>query len=584
MRPGSEQQDPSGALERNDPEGVKNKQNQSQKKTGRLDSSTKGANDPDNAPDDPRQIGKPSQTKPSTNSPMRPAADPESGSPTQAQNDRTQTDAQKPEMAGQKSKPEQENQRPGVKPKEVSGNDQKVVTSEDPAHSNADRQKPSDKPKKTPSSGQTDSGKKGDDPSTTKKVASKDEKTEKEKTDPKPSKYESPTEPKPQPKMVQTKEQEPRVPPQEEMPPRQEKPPSSSQSNQSQDQTSTSGERPNQTGTPSQPGTPGEVGNPSQNPGQTGNPSQNPGQTGNPSQNPGQTGNPSQNSGQTGNPSQNPGQTGNPSQNPGQTGNPSQNPGQTGMPGQQSQGGQQGSSGQKQGQQGQVGQGESGQSQASKGQGESGQGSPGGQSNNPSGSQGNGTQQGGGRSTTGGGGNSKGPGVSGVGENKDDTKPSPPADQSPDAGGDDVAPKNQPQTELTLRKLHDALQDDQATKRLEERTGMTREQLEQFAKAYEKPKSGTVAPGRELEVKTGDPAPVKPSSNNPGFGTQRIGTKNRTNSDAMPQDSIREMNEGIRSEPPPEWRGKWEGYKSRIARSQVGAKPKTALPKSSGGK
>jgi hypothetical protein len=167
---------------------------------------------------------------------------------------------------------------------------------------------------------------------------------------------------------------------------------------------------------------------------------------------------------------------------------------------------------------------------------------------------------------------------------KDDTKPTPPADQSPDAFGDTVAPNNQPQTELTLRKLHEALQDDKSAKLLEERMGMTREQLDQFSRAYEKPKSGPAVPGRELEVKAGEQAPVKPGTNLPGFGSQRIGTKNRSSSDAMAQDSVREMNEGARSAPPPEWRGPYQGYKSRIARSQVTGRTRPAQPKPSGGK
>ena len=103
----------------------------------------------------------------------------------------------------------------------------------------------------------------------------------------------------------------------------------------------------------------------------------------------------------------------------------------------------------------------------------------------------------------GGGGNSQGPGGSGAGDAKDESKPSPAAPASPDAFGDTVAPQGQPQGELTLRKLHEALQDDQSAKLLEERTGIPREQLEQFAKSYEKVKSGPAAPRvANLEVKS----------------------------------------------------------------------------------
>jgi hypothetical protein len=137
---------------------------------------------------------------------------------------------------------------------------------------------------------------------------------------------------------------------------------------------------------------------------------------------------------------------------------------------------------------------------------------------------------------------------------------------------------------LTLRKLHEALQDDQSAKLLEERLGMTRERLEQIAKPYEKVKSAPAAPGRDIEVKPGEQASVKPGTNLPGFDrSQRIGTKNLTDRGSMPQDTVKGMNEGVRSEPPAEWRGKVEGYKSRIARSKVTAKPRAAQPKTSGG-
>jgi hypothetical protein len=114
---------------------------------------------------------------------------------------------------------------------------------------------------------------------------------------------------------------------------------------------------------------------------------------------------------------------------------------------------------------------------------------------------------------------------------------------------------------------------------------MTREQLEQFAKPYEKPKAGPAAPGREIEVKSGEQAPVKPGTNLQGFGSQRIGTKNRSSGEAMPEESVGGgLNEGGRSEPPPGWRGKWEGYKTRIARSKVAARSRPAQPKPTGGK
>jgi hypothetical protein len=133
-----------------------------------------------------------------------------------------------------------------------------------------------------------------------------------------------------------------------------------------------------------------------------------------------------------------------------------------------------------------------------------------------------------------------------------------------------VAPRGQPQSDLVLGKLSDALKDDQAAKDLENRTGLTREQLEQFAKKYEKPKSGPVEPGRQIEVKPGEATPAKPGENLPGFDkTQRMDSKSIRERGTMPQDTVRNMQQGISFEPPPEWRGKVAGYKSKLARSQV---------------
>jgi len=182
----------------------------------------------------------------------------------------------------------------------------------------------------------------------------------------------------------------------------------------------------------------------------------------------------------------------------------------------------------------------------------------------------------------GGGGNDQTPGGP-SGPIKDDSKPSPPAQENQDPFGDSVAPQGQPQGDLVLGKLADALQDAQSAKLLEERTGMSREKLEQFVKAYEKMKSSPAGPGREIEVKPGEQTPAKPGSNLPGFDrSQRIKSTNRANQDAMPEDTLRGMNEGVRSEPPPEWRDKVQGYKSRIARSKATGKKRTAQPTPAG--
>jgi len=146
-----------------------------------------------------------------------------------------------------------------------------------------------------------------------------------------------------------------------------------------------------------------------------------------------------------------------------------------------------------------------------------------------------------------------------------------------------VAPKGQPQSDLVLRNLSDALKDEKSAKDLEDATGLSRERLEQFAKKYEKPKSGPAGPGREIELKPGERDPAKPGENLPGFD-RNLGTDSRTIRErgSMPQDTVRNNMQGAYVDPPPEWRGKWEGYKTKLARSNVMPK-RAAQPKAAGG-
>lgn len=141
-------------------------------------------------------------------------------------------------------------------------------------------------------------------------------------------------------------------------------------------------------------------------------------------------------------------------------------------------------------------------------------------------------------------------------------------------------PQGQPATDLTLRKLSDALQDDKSAKLIEDRTGISRERLEQLARPYEKVKTAPAGPGRKIEVKSRDQEPAKPASNLPGLDkSQRFSTKNVRERGFQPEDSLRELKTGFRNEPPLEWKGKFEGYKSRIARSKVSTNRRTAQPK-----
>jgi hypothetical protein len=187
-------------------------------------------------------------------------------------------------------------------------------------------------------------------------------------------------------------------------------------------------------------------------------------------------------------------------------------------------------------------------------------------------------------SPRGGGGNPQGGSPGSDEKPKDESKPSPRSQEPENQFADDVAPKGQPQSDLSLRKLTDVLRDEQSTKELQDRTGLTREQLEQFARKFEKPKAGPAGPGREIEVKPGDQTPAKPAANLPGVSrTTRFSTSSIRERGFMPQDNIRDNVEGLRFQPPPELRAKWQNYQRTLGKSAVTAPKRTAAPNAATG-
>ncbi len=266
---------------------------------------------------------------------------------------------------------------------------------------------------------------------------------------------------------------------------------------------------------------------------------------------------------------QNPGEgTGKGEGSQGHSGNPNQGNeagGKSGAPSQGASGGQQSQQG---GQQG---------AQANHSGGAGGSQPGGGQ---PTGEPGQGNQQGSAGPGPIGGGGRPGPGSTGE-HAKDDSKPSPRAtDPENPSAGEDIAPQGQAQTDMVLRTVKDLLAKDAVTPDLEKETGMTREQMEQFVKKYEKVKSAPAGPGREIAVKPGDREPTdRPSANLPGFGRQeRYSTKSQKDRGQMVRDDVQNNLEGISFKPPPEFRSKFEGYRTSLARTRSGASSKPAGP------
>ena len=135
---------------------------------------------------------------------------------------------------------------------------------------------------------------------------------------------------------------------------------------------------------------------------------------------------------------------------------------------------------------------------------------------------------------------------------KDETKPQTKrADEPENQGGDTVAPASQPQGDLFLRKLQDALHDDTKAKDLESATGYSRSQLEQFMKKYEKVASPPPGPGRNIEVKLGEKPAAKPSANLPGINPAiPFSNVTKRGPGTAPQDDVRDNLETARLEPP----------------------------------
>lgn len=155
----------------------------------------------------------------------------------------------------------------------------------------------------------------------------------------------------------------------------------------------------------------------------------------------------------------------------------------------------------------------------------------------------------------------------------DDSKADPKHEPSPPENFEDTVAPDQPQSDLVLRKLRDVLDKNEVTPDLEKDMGMTRAEMEQFVRKFEKQQAAQPGPGREVEIKPGDgSAGSKPSKGLSGID-RNTSFSNRTsrNPNTMSKDEIRDNVEGVRFEVPSELRSKYEGYVNRLSRSRGAA-------------
>jgi hypothetical protein len=174
----------------------------------------------------------------------------------------------------------------------------------------------------------------------------------------------------------------------------------------------------------------------------------------------------------------------------------------------------------------------------------------------------------------------QGPGSEPATAAKDESQPSPRAQEPEDQSGGTVAPEGQSQTDMVLRTIKDLIAKDAVTPELEKEAGMNKAQMEQFVKKYEKTKSAPAGPGRDIQVKPGNrDSADKPAANLPGISPKsRSSTRNLTDRGKLGHDDARNNIEGIRFTVPPEFRSKVEGYKSILSRSRSSAGTRAPRP------
>ncbi len=195
----------------------------------------------------------------------------------------------------------------------------------------------------------------------------------------------------------------------------------------------------------------------------------------------------------------------------------------------------------------------------------------GGDSGNTPAQQAQGTRgKGGGQTAAGGGGDV--PGGPGGTPPPDDTKPLPPAATPPQDAAETVAPRDIPQSELSLRNVQDLLKDPEAAKKLSDELGLSPDQIEQFVQKYNKDKAPKAAarPGEAIQVKPGANRSVAPNSALPGLDPgANLSTKMLRERGAVPTDDVRNNIETTRFIAPPEVQRGFEAYQSTLNRSRT---------------
>ncbi len=147
--------------------------------------------------------------------------------------------------------------------------------------------------------------------------------------------------------------------------------------------------------------------------------------------------------------------------------------------------------------------------------------------------------------------------------------------------GENVAPDSgRPQTDLVLRKLKDVLENgkDNDVKQLEEATGMSRQEIEQFVEKFQKPKdTGPSRDPGQIEGKLGEPQRLDPNRKLPDqIRSPLVSGRGQRGPGSVVQDSLQDQTQGVRTQAPAQIRSRFEAYQSSISRSPAARPSKPA--------
>ena len=113
----------------------------------------------------------------------------------------------------------------------------------------------------------------------------------------------------------------------------------------------------------------------------------------------------------------------------------------------------------------------------------------------------------------------------------------PPRSETPAANSDETVAPDVPQTDLVLNKLEDLLKRNQVTPELEQATGMSRDEMEQFVKKMKKLDKAPAGPGREIKVKPGVDRTFDPNRTLPDLNPNaRLGNRTERARGSVAQD------------------------------------------------